>query len=413
MLHNILSDIKEVSRGSDKRVGGHRRKESFLHSHKVSAGRFRSSRKAEKIQASEVTRWRKLDLIRGSQSKILIVDSRVSEDSAFWAGLFPAENFRLLAAKNVQEAFAIFGVDHPDLIVIRTRVDGDLGRDLCRKVRIQEGQRHTGIVFLDDHSEARDSVIVDCLESGADEFINGKSSSAEVLARIRAVLRLKCMTDDLRSANHRLQLLSFTDELTGLANMRCFSQKYMSALKICRAGHTGLGIMMIDLDHFKKVNDSSNHLVGSYVIGEVGRLIKSSGLLATSDIAARYGGDEYILCCSAHDLTQIVAKAEALRVRIFGSHFDRDGVTIRLTASIGCAFIEPGYNGKAEAPIKAADLMLYRSKSLGRDRVSGLLLHSDTDLANLSRFIESKDNLKKAPAVSPGRKGISLGKIAR
>ena len=350
-------------------------------------------------------------LIRGRKSKILIVDSQLSEEGDIWENIFPSDFYQTLPADSTERAFEFFEREHPDLIIIRTRVDKDSGRDLCRKVRIQEGHRHTGIVFLDHKGQTDDALVVECLESGADDFISARCSPAEIQARVRAVLRLKGMTDELRSANHRLQLLSMTDELTGLANMRCFSMKYMTALKICRAGHGGLGMIMIDLDHFKSVNDSSNHLVGSYVIGEVGRLIRTSGLLLPTDIAARYGGDEYIVCCAANDLTQVVAKAEGIRVRIFQSQFQRDGVTVRLTASLGCAYVDSGFSGRAEAPIKAADLMLYRSKSMGRDRVSGMVLQSDTDLSNLSRFIAANDKDKnQVPAPSPVRKGVSLGR---
>lgn len=334
--------------------------------------------------------WKKT-VINGRRRKILIVESLGSENPSRWLSIFPSDVFEVRLAASVEEAFVIFSAEHPDLILIRTSVERDFGRDLCRKVRIQEGQRHTGIVFLDHHEQANDKLIVECLESGADDFVNTKSTAAEIQARVRAVLRLKGMTDELRSANHRLQLLSLTDELTGLANMRCFSQKYLNAVKICRSGHLGLGLIMIDLDHFKSVNDSSNHLVGSYVIGEVGRIIKNSGILGPNDMAARYGGDEFILCCAVADMDAITAKAEDLRVRISKSQFQRDEVTIRLTASFGCAFLAPGYSGKADAPIKAADLMLYRSKSLGRDRVSSMLFHPDTDLSNLSRFIEAAD----------------------
>ncbi len=286
--------------------------------------------------------------------------------------------------RSADETLRRFHETHPDLILVSTDDLESGGRDICRTVRELENTRHTGIVFLDSRALGDARLAVECLEMGADDVLRVGVSPAEMMARVRAVLRLKAMTDELRSANHRLSILSFTDELTGLANMRSFNQRFSELVRHCRKGRLGLGVVMLDLDHFKSVNDTTNHLIGSFTISEVGRLIRQANVLGDHDVAARYGGDEFIIGVECEDARGLKAKAEQLRKIIEAASFTRDGCTIRITASFGVACASRGFDGRAEDLIKAADLMLYRSKNLGRNRVSAMHLRYPVDLEKVS-----------------------------
>jgi len=276
-------------------------------------------------------------------------------------------------AASAEEGVKAFHRYHPDLILAGTRDLDKVGRELTRRIRAGEGHRHTGIIFLDDRPKDDSTLSVECLEMGADDFLRQGCTATELMARVRAVLRLKAMTDELRSANHRLQVLSYTDELTGMANMRSFNQSYADLMRRCRKGRIALGVMMIDLDHFKSVNDTTNHLVGSHVIGEAGRLMRQL-VQGKTDVAARYGGDEFVIACEMSCLRDLEVLGEKLRAVIADAAFERDGFRVRVTASIGGAWASRGFRGRAEDLIKAADLMLYRSKNLGRNRVNGMEL---------------------------------------
>lgn len=295
------------------------------------------------------------------------------------------EKFVIDSVIDTNEAMVHFGLEHPDLLVIDGALDYIAAKALCQDIRRQEGNRHTGIIFVADRRAQREDLVVECLEVGADDFVEEKCSDSELLARVKAVLRLKAMTDELRSVNHRLQMLSLTDELTGLANMRCFNQKLSAAMKLVRSGQSGIGLIMMDLDHFKEVNDTANHLVGSFVIAEVGRVIRELGVLTPMDLGARYGGDEYVMFCMTFGEVELQKRAETIRKAIEDHVFLRDGHTIRITASLGTAWVSPGYSGKAEEPIKAADTMLYKSKLAGRNRVSGTVLGNSIDLDHVRR----------------------------
>lgn len=312
--------------------------------------------------------------------------------------------FALTEAQGVTDAVAIFQKLHPDLILISCVNIATTGSEICRAVREQENTRHTGIIFIDRRSADDSALSVQCLEMGADDFLRLSCSPQEVMARVRAVLRIKAMTDELRSANHRLRILSFTDELTGLANMRSFNQKFSDAMRHCRKGDLAMGVMMLDLDHFKSVNDTTNHLVGSYVISEVGRGIRQSGIFGDRDVAARYGGDEFIIGAQADDALALKQKAEHLRRLVEGTEFKRDGSTVRITASIGVAWVARGFDGRAEDLIKAADLMLYRSKNLGRNRVSGMHLKYPVDLDHVTRtHLVDEEDAEQLPQPRTGR----------
>lgn len=299
-----------------------------------------------------------------------------------WDGIV----FDLLEARDGEEAFHLFETQHPDLIVISTELHDLPGRIFCQRIRENEQERHTGIVVVAPHSKDQGPLSVGYLESGADDFVEMDRPSCEFKARLRSVLRMKCMTDELRSANHQLRLLTVTDDLTGLANMRGFNERFMEVLKCCRDGGCGLGVIMVDLDNFKTVNDSVNHLMGSFVLSEIGRIIHISGILGAGDFAARFGGDEFVMFCPAEDLTAVSVKAEELRKVIDQTRFYKDGQTVHITASFGVAWTPTGYAGKAEDLIKAADFMLYQSKQKGRNQVNSMYFSGEIDI---ERFPEN------------------------
>jgi two-component system cell cycle response regulator len=298
----------------------------------------------------------------------------------------PRFNFQFFSVQDKSKVLEIYKAEHPDLVMIDMEIGESESKDLCQAIRKSEGKRHTGIILLAAKRHLAQATPIECLEMGADDVIRPNCSMREIRARAHAVLRLKAMTDELRSANHKLQKLSNTDELTGLHNMRSFTGKYSKAIKDCRAGNNALGVIMMDLDNFKLVNDRTNHLVGSHVISEVGKLMASCAELSSKDCVARYGGDEYIIFTRDNDLQSVVKKAEAIRNLIENAVFIKDGQSVRVTASLGISWTPPGFKReKIEDPIKAADMMLYKSKSDGRNLVSCIVLRDSIDLDHIGR----------------------------
>ena len=329
--------------------------------------------------------------------KILFVDEQNSsrknimeifKNRFYMGGQEPSQiNYQMSYCQSGTEAFKLFKTNHPDLVLISLGEKSADGHSLCRKIREHEEQRHTGIIFyLRTERLINPISAVECLELGADDFVTDDISSRELIARVNAVLRLKAMTDELRSANHRLEILSLTDDLTGMHNMRSFNAEYQNMLTACKEGRHGIGIVLWDLDHFKEINDRSNHLVGSFIISEIGKLIRFSQVLGPNACLARYGGDEYISCLPIHDPTILMKRADNLRKMIEGSSFKKETYKIKITASVGACWVEPFvFNGQSDDPIKAADVMLYRSKAEGRNRVNGMILRYPVDLNHVGR----------------------------
>ena len=353
---------------------------------------------------------KKVDIIEGCYKKVKAVffgsesvrlDKLVAVlQSAYGNAGYPRYSFEKV--EEFQLALELFKSAHPDLMFLDKNHPEAL--KLCQVVRSAEDSRHTGIIFYGDHFSPISTV--EALDAGGDDVIDPQVSDAEVLARANASYRLKHLTDKLRSANHRLRVLSLIDDLTGLFNMRAFFEKYAQLMRECANQGVGVAVCMMDLDHFKSVNDGSNHLVGSYVLSEVGRLIRLSKVFGEEAILARYGGDEFIVAATYSGASEAKKAAESFRCLIKGAEFVKGEYKIALTCSIGVGFAEPGYSEDINELIKLADLMLYRSKEAGRDRVS-VKLASNEALDKLPSNSRICQELEQVPvALAKKLKGI-------
>ena len=299
-----------------------------------------------------------------------------------------------------QSALQIFAAAHPDVVFLDRNNKNSL--DLCRRIREVEGIRHTGLIFFGIEGEGVTNV--EGLDAGGDDVISMSMGYREVLARVNAVVRLKVLADRLRQANHRLETLSLVDDLTGLQNMRSFFESYKNLLEKCANKSCGLAIYMMDLDHFKSVNDGSNHLVGSFVLSEVGRLLRLSNVFGSESVLARYGGDEFIVAAPYLDLDSASASGNQFRLLISDAEFVFEEFHITLTCSMGLCFARPGFKVDGNNLIKLADLLLYQSKESGRNRLTAReVLEDDQSVVNRSSRICQE--LDRAP-VFLGKKKI-------
>jgi len=177
--------------------------------------------------------------------------------------------------------------------------------------------------------------------------------------------QIKC----LKIENQKLQSLSVTDDLTGLYNMRFFKERLDQEFRRAARYHTNLSLIMFDLDYFKNINDCSNHLMGSYVIAQVGKLVAAT--IRTMDIAARYGGDEYIILLPETTNQGAIQLANRVREDIELMTCDNGDFQTKLTASfgIGCFPSSKCSIDNKETLMKVADENLYHAKHAGRNCV--------------------------------------------
>ncbi len=180
--------------------------------------------------------------------------------------------------------------------------------------------------------------------------------------------KVKQRTKALEQANRKLEYLSTTDGLTGLFNRRHFDQEYERLYKESIKNKQSLAVLMIDVDHFKRLNDEYGHVFGDRCLIRAGELIRQA-LNSPPDICARYGGEEFIVVLPNVKYNQAKQVAESLR-HAFANTIVRDGrVAASMTVSIGLAFTMPTNINQHEALLKDADNYLYQAKENGRNQV--------------------------------------------
>lgn len=163
--------------------------------------------------------------------------------------------------------------------------------------------------------------------------------------------------------------MAMQDALTGLGNRRRFMPAAQRELDLARRHQQPLALLVLDLDHFKSINDAFGHLAGDEVLIEVARRCQRA--LRTTDLLARWGGEEFIMLLPNTPLPQAQQLAERVRQAVFAPPRIRiSGQEVQVTASLGAAGVAPGQTVSLDELIKRTDIALYRAKSAGRDRVS-------------------------------------------
>ncbi len=313
--------------------------------------------------------------------KILVVDDD-QENLRIVGRTLTHEGYEVKTANSGVDGLKILESFQPDLILLDINMPGMDGLETLKVLRSQE--HYVSIMFLTAKSNTQD--VIEGLDAGADDYICKPFVLNEFLARVRAQLRIKTLHDELQKANQKLLELVDIDDLTGLFNMRSIYQKLDYELDRARRYGSSLAVVMMDMDNFKHVNDGHDHLFGSWVLSEVGKIIKNN--IRTVDFAARYGGDEFLIVLTHTDGKGAVAFAERLRQTLEEYNFTHGEDSSRLTASLGLAFAEKGLtNMDARQLVRFADNALYRAKNSGRNCVVSVELAAEpTDPKTLRRY---------------------------
>ncbi len=264
-------------------------------------------------------------------------------------------------------AKAIPLIEHvsPDLVLLDYNMPNLNGLETLQKLRAKEN--YVAVVFISANTDPK--LIANCLAAGADDYIRKPFPFAELVARVQVRFRTKDLHDALRVANQQLQDLSEHDDLTGLFNMRCIYDKIEFELRRARRYGRRMACVMMDMDNFKTINDGADHLFGSFVLKQVGRLIAQN--IREVDLAARYGGDEFLVVLT--EITSDGAAKFSERVRsVISKHEFTDGKhSAKRTASLGYAVSEASATLSAVELVRKADHALYEAKHAGRNRVIG------------------------------------------
>ncbi|OQW49394.1 MAG: hypothetical protein A4S09_11950 [Proteobacteria bacterium SG_bin7] len=255
----------------------------------------------------------------------------------------------------------------PDLVVLDRNMPDINGMEVLRQLRLKKN--YVSVIFLSADTQAK--VVSEALLEGADDYLKKPCSFVELAARIQVRFRFKDVYEELNSAVLQLREQTERDFLTGLFNMRNMYEKIDYELKRTRRYGGRVGCIMMDMDHFKSVNDKHDHLFGSHVLKEVGQIIKDN--LRDTDIAARYGGDEFLIVVLEQSEDGLKIICERLREKFENTTFQSGIDSVRLTASLGYSISDPKSDIDARALVRKADHALYEAKAQGRNRWIGRL----------------------------------------
>ena len=298
--------------------------------------------------------------------RILIVDDDPDSLSII-AEALRWDGYQVQTAISGPEGLDLIQRWNPDLILLDVNMPGMNGIETLKDLRQRE--QYVSVMFISGNTSTEH--VIEGLDSGGDDYIPKPFDPLELLARVRTQLRIKDLNDQLRSANDRLKELVDTDDLTGLYNMRSVYQRLESEIQRARRFGRQVCVVMMDMDYFKTVNDGHDHLFGSFVLSEVGAVIRRS--IRNIDLGARYGGDEFLMILTETNAEGAAKFCERLRTTI-GSHTFKSGKDeIQLTCSVGFAITPSGDNQTdARGLVRTADHALYEAKRIGRTCVKSV-----------------------------------------
>jgi diguanylate cyclase (GGDEF)-like protein len=294
--------------------------------------------------------------------------------------LLEAQGFEVRAVVDGQAALEALREQPVDLLVtdlVMPRLDGIA---LCRAVRQSPANDGCYVIVFTGHGD--EDKLVQAFEAGADDYLTKPVVRRELEARLRAARRVTGLqralareADTLRELNARLEVANrqlaaaaLTDSLTGLPNRRHVLERLRQEWSAAARHQRPFGVVFVDLDHFKAVNDVRGHHAGDIVLERVARVLRR--VIRTEDTAGRFGGEEFVVLCPGSSLAQVARAAERIRVELEAEEFTIGGESWRVTASLGVAAVG-AVRGESswDETLRRADTALYRAKRQGRNRV--------------------------------------------
>ncbi|HCS22809.1 MAG TPA: PleD family two-component system response regulator [Alphaproteobacteria bacterium] len=300
------------------------------------------------------------------KARVLIIEDKSFESEKFIETL-KRDDDEIVAVRSGDQAMDMAQHNDFDIITVSLNLQGEDGLRLCSHLRSNERTRAVPILMVAEEGDMKR--IAQGLEIGAHDYILRPVDRNELLARVRTQIRRKRYQDRLRSNYEQSLSLALTDSLTGLFNRRYLMVHLEKLLNKNKESNKSLCCLMMDIDHFKKINDTYGHQVGDDVLKVFAERV--SQRLRSFDLVARLGGEEFVVVLP--DISQDMAfqVAERLRKGICNTKFEVSGPhgQIDVSVSIGAAMITGAQNLKVEDVLKQADDELYRAKEGGRNRV--------------------------------------------
>ncbi|MGA8221123.1 MAG: diguanylate cyclase [Candidatus Acidiferrales bacterium] len=270
----------------------------------------------------------------------------------------------IVAVDGTQALHTLQRLDSPRLAVLDWMMPGLEGTQVCQKIREESNRAYIYILLLTARGQKED--ILKGLDSGADDYLTKPFDAQELRARLHVGQRILDLQDNLIAAREALLFQATHDALTGVANRGVI----LDALRRERSRQVREGgefaVVLLDLDHFKYVNDQYGHISGDAVLQEAALRMTQS--VRPYDTVGRFGGEEFLIVVPASGSTGALGLAERIRKAIESKPVSTQAGDIQITASLGVAVSSEAKPLEPQAILQAADDALYRAKDLGRNR---------------------------------------------
>jgi len=271
--------------------------------------------------------------------------------------------YEVTVTSDGEEALAAMQAEGaPRLAILDWMMPGMDGVDVCRRVRAPATHEPPYIILLTALGD-KDSVVTG-LGAGADDYVGKPYDPDELRARLEVGRRMIGLNDELLKAQHALEIIANTDSLTGVHNRGAIVAELERELERAAREGSEFGLGMIDIDHFKQVNDALGHAAGDVVLREV--VQRAVGVLRPYDTLGRFGGEEFLVLVPGAGPEALDRALERIRRAVGSTPIVVDGHELTVTVSIGGAVHGAG---SADHLIARADDAMYAAKGQGRDRV--------------------------------------------
>jgi diguanylate cyclase (GGDEF)-like protein len=322
---------------------------------------------------------------------ILIVDDseelRAVVERFLHSGGFP----RVSQAASAEETYGLLGLSGSkpqtqapiDLVILDINLPGTNGIEACERIKSDPQYRDLPIVMLTGSTDIE--LLERSFDAGASDYITKPFHSIELLARLRSLAKLRIETEqrkareqellavkrDLEDALEALERLSRRDSLTGVSNRRDFDETLQREWNRARRHRSVISLALVDIDHFKRFNDTHGHPFGDSCLVAVAEALRGTAKRG-SDLVARYGGEEFAVLYPDTGYDDALRRAQALREAVAALRIEdkSSDLSARVTVSIGVATLVPSGDLSPSQLIKLADMALYDSKAAGRNRVT-------------------------------------------
>ncbi|HMK59633.1 MAG TPA: diguanylate cyclase [Dissulfurispiraceae bacterium] len=291
--------------------------------------------------------------------KVLVVTSAQNSAKGLCL-ILEAEGYECLILSKSDQAINTIYHELPEMVMLDIALTKPSAAEILSKLKSAPSTWDIPVLIIASMKSA--SKIAKCYELGAHDYISKPFFKEEIVARIRNV---GYVCEKMKE----FEKLLVRDYLTGIYNRKFFMERFVEELAWAARYQEPLSFIILDIDHFKKINDTYGHSCGDEVLRQLSKILTST--LRAHDIVARYGGEEFVVLLSNTNVDECLTVAEKLRITVQESDFHcaENSITLPVTISIGVTSSDSGFDLNPDSMIIKADHALYEAKGAGRNRV--------------------------------------------